>query len=71
MANDIQAIDPAKPVNTIDMVLSTTATGFSSVRNVSRSVSPDKQIANIESKFTDRFDEITYYTIGNNSILGG
>lgn len=25
---------------------------------------------NLESKYTNRFDNITYYTIGNNNIVG-
>lgn len=65
MANDIQAIDNAKAVNTINMVLSTTKTGFSSKRSSWNIVSADRQIENIQNKYTDRFDEIAYYYTGS------
>ena len=25
----------------------------------------------LESRYTNRFDDVTYYTIGNNTIIGG
>ena len=58
---DIKAIDSNKPVNTINMVLSTTPTGFSSKKIVNDIVSTDNQIGNIESKFEDKFDDPVYY----------
>ena len=61
MSIDIKAIDSNKPVNTINMVLSTTPTGFSSKKIVNDIVSTDNQIGNIESKFEDKFDDPVYY----------
>jgi hypothetical protein len=61
MSIDIKAIDSNKPVNTINMVLSTSPTGFSSKKIVNDIVSIDNQIENIESKFEEKFDDPVYY----------
>lgn len=61
MSIDIKAIDSNKAVNTINMVLSTTPTGFSSKKIVNDIVSVENQIENIESKFEDKFDDPVYY----------
>ena len=61
MSIDIKAIDSNKPVNTINMVLSTSPTGFSSKKIVNDIVSVDNQIENIESKFEEKFDDPVYY----------
>lgn len=61
MSIDIKAIDSNKPVNTINMVLSTSPTGFSSKKIVNDIVSIDNQIENIEFKYTDKFDDPVYY----------
>ena len=61
MSIDIKAIDSNKTVNTINMVLSTSPTGFSSKKIVNDIVSIDNQIENIESKFEEKFDDPVYY----------
>lgn len=61
MSIDIKAIDSEKSVNSINMILSTTPTGFSSKKIVNDIVSTENQIENIESKFADKFDDPVYY----------
>jgi len=61
MSIDIKAIDSNKAVNSINMVLSTSPTGFSSKKTVNNIVSVENQIENIESKFEDKFDDPVYY----------
>lgn len=61
MSIDIKAIDSNKAVNSINMVLSTSPTGFSSKKTVNDIVSVENQIENIESKFEDKFDDPVYY----------
>jgi hypothetical protein len=61
MSIDIKAIDSNKAVNSINMILSTSPTGFSSKKTVNNIVSVENQIENIESKFEDKFDDPVYY----------
>jgi hypothetical protein len=61
MSIDIKAIDSNKAVNSINMILSTSPTGFSSKKTVNDIVSVENQIENIESKFEDKFDDPVYY----------
>lgn len=68
MATDIIRIDNTKGINNKNVVASTTVTGKSSVLNVRNNYPVNLTITNIESKFIDRFDDITYYTIGNATI---
>lgn len=69
MAIDIIPIDSEKETNTISMVCSTTPTGFSSKKTTLDDAPPDQQIENIESKYSDKFDDPTYYfDDGNDGI---
>lgn len=61
MSTDIIAIDNTKAVNQLNMIASATPTGFSTIKNISEDVSIENQIANIESKFIDKFDDPVYY----------
>jgi hypothetical protein len=61
MSIDIKAIDTERAINSINMILSTSPTGFSSKKIVNDIVSIDNQIENIESKFADKFDDPVYY----------
>ena len=61
MAIDIIAIDPSKPINNKYAVCSTLPTGFSARLLVRENYPADLTIANIESKFDNRFDDPSYY----------
>lgn len=71
MATDINAINPELPINNKYAVCSTTPTGHSAKLLVRPNYPGDLIIENIESKYDDRFDDVSYYTIGNNIIVGG
>lgn len=68
MSIDIIRIDNERGINNKNAVISTTKTGYSSVRSVRPDHPVSLTISNIESKYTDRFDDITYYTIGQANI---
>jgi hypothetical protein len=68
MTTDIMIINNTKGINNKNAVLSTTRTGYSSIRTVRPNYPVNLTISNIENKFKDRFDDITYYTIGNATI---
>lgn len=68
MANDIQAAISGNLVKNGTAVVSTTFTGEYSTLDTYVINTPT--IANIQSKYTDRFDEVTYYTIGSGTIVG-
>lgn len=69
MANDIQAAKNTQPVKNGTLITTTTFTGFYSKRDTYVSNSPT--IADIQSKFDDRFDDPSYYYgIGASGILG-
>lgn len=61
MPTDIIAIDSSKAVNKLNMIASSTPTGFSTIKNISDDISLENQIENIESKFIDKFDDPVYY----------
>lgn len=61
MAIDIKAIDAEKLTNTLNMICSTTPTGYTSKKIISDDVPTENRIENIESKFTDKFDDPVYY----------
>ncbi len=68
MANDIQAAISGKPVKNGTAVVTTTFTGEYSTLDTYVVNTPT--IASIESKYDNRFDDTTYYTIGSGSIIG-
>lgn len=68
MANDIQAAVSGVVVKNGTVVVSTTVTGEYSTLDTVVKNSPT--ISDIENKYDNRFDDITYYTIGSGTILG-
>lgn len=68
MATDIQAAKSANPVKNGTAVVTTTFTGKYSTLDTYVLNTPT--IASIESKYDNRFDDITYYTIGSGNIIG-
>ena len=70
MKIDIITIDNTKGINNKNAVASTSVTGRSSVLSIRPNYPVNLTITNIESKFGERFDDITYYTIGNHTLIG-
>jgi hypothetical protein len=68
MANDITKAISANLIKNGTVLVSCTTTGEYSVLNTSVKNTP--AITDIENKYDNRFDEITYYTVGNGNILG-
>jgi hypothetical protein len=68
MKIDIIRIDNARGINNKNAVASTSVTGRSSILSVRPNYPVNLTISNIESKFGDRFDDVTYYTIGNATV---
>jgi hypothetical protein len=68
MKIDIKAIDVSKGINNKNAVASTMVTGYSSILSLRPNYPLNLTIENIESKYAERFDNITYYTIGNTTI---
>jgi hypothetical protein len=68
MKIDISRVDDTRGINNKNVVASTSVTGRSSILSVRPNYPVDLTITNIESKFGDRFDDITYYTIGNATV---
>lgn len=66
----IKAIN-SNPINNKSAVCSTTVTGVSSKRIVRPNFPLDLTIENIESKYNNRFNDISYYYFGNSTIVGG
>jgi len=58
---DIIAIDNSKPINNKYAACSALPTGFYSKLLVRKNYPVDLTIANIESKFAERFDDPSYY----------
>lgn len=68
MKIDISRIDNTRGINNKNAVASTSVTGRSSILSVRPNYPVNLTIANIESKFGERFDDVTYYTIGNETV---
>jgi len=66
MANDIQAAVSGVVVKNGTVVVSTTVTGEYSTLDTYVKNSPT--ISDIENKYDNRFDDITYYTIGSGNL---
>ena len=66
MANDIQAAVSGVVVKNGTAVVSTTFTGEYSTLDTYVKNTPT--IADIENKYDDRFDDISYYTIGSGTL---
>jgi hypothetical protein len=70
MKIDIIRIDNTKGINNTNAVLSTSVTGRSSTLSVRPNYPGDLTIENIQNKFSEKFDDVTYYTIGINTLIG-
>ena len=71
MAIDIIAINTDNPINNKCTICSALPTGGYSKLVVRRNFPVDLTIENIEEKFTNRFDDPSYYYgIGDSEVLG-
>jgi methyltransferase-like protein len=61
MATDIIRINSSVGINNSRAVMSTTVTGSSSVLTLLENYPSTLTIQNIESKYNNKFDDITYY----------
>lgn len=68
MANDIQAAVSGVVVKNGTTVVGTTFTGEYSTLDTYVKNTPT--IADIENKYDNKFDDISYYTIGSGTIIG-
>ena len=68
MANDITKAISANPLKNGTTLVCCTMTGEYSVLNTYVKNTPT--ITDIESKYDDRFDDVTYYTVGTSTIIG-
>lgn len=68
MSYDIEKSISANPVKNGSIVVSCTRTGEYSLLNTYVKNVPD--IEDIKNKYDNRFDDLSYYWIGNNQILG-
>ena len=66
MANDIQAAVSGVVVKNGTAIVSTTFTGEYSTLDTYVKNTPT--ISDIENKYDDRFDDISYYTIGSGTL---
>lgn len=66
MANDIQAAVSGVVVKNGTVIVSTTFTGEYSTLDTYVKNTPT--ISDIENKYDDRFDDISYYTIGSGTL---
>jgi hypothetical protein len=64
MKIDIIRADNTRGINNKNAVMSTTVTGYSSILIIRPNFPLNLTIENIENKYAERFDDITYYTIG-------
>lgn len=69
MANDVQLIKSENPIKHGSSVIYSAKTGLVSVRNADVFNTP--LIADIQSKYDTRYDDLGYYFIGNSTIVGG
>jgi len=66
MANDIQKSISANPIKHGTAVVSCTFTGeYGTLNTVVQNI---PTISDIENKYDNRFDDITYYTIGSGNL---
>lgn len=69
MANDIGLAKIGEPIKHGSLVVApypfTNSFQFNNINTYNKPV-----IADIESKYDDRFDDRLYYTIGNNNLIG-
>lgn len=68
---DISKINSENPINNKYATCSALPTGFYSRLLVRKNYPGDLTIENIENKYSDKFDDVSYYTIGNSLLVGG
>jgi hypothetical protein len=68
MKIDIARVDNSRGINNKNAIMSTTVTGYSSILSIRPNHPGNLTIENIESKYAERFDDVTYYTIGNATV---
>ena len=71
MGDDIKLAITEEPIKNGTLVVSTKVTGPTENDKLNTYVLNTPTIEEIEDKYDDRFDDVTYYTIGNNTIIGG
>lgn len=68
MANDIAKAISANTIKNGTTITTTTFTGYYNTLNTYVKNTPT--INDIQNKYDNRFDDITYYTIGSGTIIG-
>lgn len=71
MANDIAEAISANEIKNGTALVGCLPTGFSDKFTNNDSVSNKPTILDIEAKYDTKFDDISYYTLGNSTIVGG
>ncbi len=71
MANDINEAISANDIKNGTVVVTIPPTGPTAKLKNNNYVLNTPAIASIQSKYDDRFDDITYYCIGSGTLLGG
>ena len=69
MANDIAKSITSNDIKNGTIIVSCTFAGEYST--IDTYVNNKPTIENIESKYDDRFDDVGYYYLGNNTLVGG
>lgn len=70
MANDIQESISANSIKNGTILVSTCSRN-GNYKTLDTYVSNKPAIADIESKYDDRFDDVGYYYLGDTTIVGG
>ena len=68
MANDIDKAVSSNPIKNGSVVTNALFTGYYKTYNYYVKNTPT--IDSIQDKYTERFDDITYYTIGSGNLIG-
>lgn len=69
MSNDIGLAKSGELIKHGTLVISTSST-TNSFQTLDNNVYNKPAIADIENKYDERFDDITYYTIGTSTLIG-
>lgn len=70
MANDIQKIIENKPIKNRSVIVATCPRG-GFIQTLDRFATNKPTIEEIENKYSGRFNDISYYSIGNTTLIGG
>lgn len=69
--NDITTATNVLAINNKRAICSAMPTGAVAKRLIRPNLPVNLTIENIENKYDEKFDDITYYTLGNTTIIGG